>query len=239
MKLNLFVPCFMDQLYPETAFNTIKVLEHFGCEILYNPQQTCCGQPAFNSGYWDEARAVAQHFCTHFDAQYPVIMPSASCTGMVNNYYPELFKNTTLNEYKSLEVKELTSFLYHQLNVKTLSNATFPAKVMYHHSCAGLRECGIKKEPIELLQSIQGLELLYNPEEGTCCGFGGTFTVKFTDISTAMAEQKVQQTIDLGADTIVSTDASCLMHIGAYIHQQDIPIKTMHIADLLAEALAL
>ncbi|GAA4425196.1 (Fe-S)-binding protein [Pontibacter saemangeumensis] len=237
--VDIFIPCFVDQLYPETGMNMVKVLEKVGCEVHYNPNQTCCGQPAFNAGFFDEAREVAGKFLDDFSnetSQY-IVAPSASCVGMVRNAYQDIFvKSSSLVKYRSMQKKvyELTEFLTDVLGVTDIPGAALHGRYTYHDSCSGLRECGIKEGPRALLGNVEGLELVEMEDNETCCGFGGTFAVKFEAISTAMAEQKVENALATGADFIVSTDTSCLMHLEAYIQKQKKPIKTMHIADVLA-----
>jgi L-lactate dehydrogenase complex protein LldE len=236
MTVELFIPCFIDQLYPETAYNTVKVLEKAGCKVKYNAEQTCCGQPAFNAGYWDEAKAVGYKFLEDFSDNVVIVSPSASCTGMVKNYYNDLFTNTAVhNKCRSIQshIIELSDFLVNVLN-KDYFGAELEGKAVYHDSCAGLRECKIKAEPRALLEKVHGLELLDMPDTETCCGFGGTFAVKFEGISSAMAQQKVNNALAVGADYIISTDTSCLMHLQAYIDKENLKIKTMHLADVLA-----
>ena len=236
MTVELFIPCFIDQLYPETAYNTVKVLEKAGCKVKYNAEQTCCGQPAFNAGYWDEAKAVGYKFLEDFSDNVVIVSPSASCTGMVKNYYNDLFTNTAVhNKCRSIQshIIELSDFLVNVLN-KDYFGAELEGKAVYHDSCAGLRECKIKAEPRALLEKVHGLELLEMPDTETCCGFGGTFAVKFEGISSAMAQQKVNNALAVGADYIISTDTSCLMHLQAYIDKENLKIKTMHLADVLA-----
>ena len=236
MNVELFIPCFIDQLYPETAYNTVKVLEKAGCKVTYNAEQTCCGQPAFNAGYWDEAKAVGYKFLEDFSDNVVIVSPSASCTGMVKNYYNDLFTNTAVhNKCRSIQshIIELSDFLVNVLN-KDYFGAELEGKAVYHDSCAGLRECKIKAEPRALLEKVHGLELLEMPDSETCCGFGGTFAVKFEGISSAMAQQKVNNALSVGADYIISTDTSCLMHLQAYIDKENLKIKTMHLADVLA-----
>ncbi len=236
MTVELFIPCFIDQLYPETAYNTVKVLEKAGCKVTYNAEQTCCGQPAFNAGYWDEAKAVGYKFLEDFSDNVVIVSPSASCTGMVKNYYNDLFTNTAIhNKCRSIQshIIELSDFLVNVLN-KDYFGAELEGKAVYHDSCAGLRECKIKAEPRALLEKVHGLELLEMPDTGTCCGFGGTFAVKFEGISSAMAQQKVNNALAVGAEYIISTDISCLMHLQAYIDKENLKIKTMHLADVLA-----
>ncbi|AMR33417.1 Fe-S oxidoreductase [Mucilaginibacter sp. PAMC 26640] len=236
MTVELFIPCFIDQLYPDTAFNTVKVLEKAGCTVNYNPEQTCCGQPAFNAGFWDEAKAVGSKFLNDFPADSVIVSPSASCTGMVRNYYNDLFTNTTShNKCRSIQgnIYELSDFLVNILQVDYFG-AELDGRAVYHDSCAGLRECKIKDEPRQLLSKVLGLELVDLKDGEACCGFGGTFAVKFDGISSAMAQQKVYHAIDAKADYIISTDTSCLLHLQGYIDKYNLPIKTIHIADVLA-----
>ncbi|WP_340113224.1 (Fe-S)-binding protein [Maribellus mangrovi] len=236
MQVEAFIPCFIDQFYPETASNFIKVLERAGCEVYYNPEQTCCGQPAFNSGYWDEAHKVASKFIDDFSGSELVVTPSASCSGFVRNYYPEVFKDHSEKEEASTigrKLIEFSDFLVNHINVVDIG-AEFNHKVTFHDSCAGLREYGIEDEPRKLLAHVTGLELIEMENRATCCGFGGTFAAKFHNISTAMTEQKVENALKTGAEYIVSTEASCLMNLEAYIRKQQLPIKTIHLADILA-----
>ncbi len=239
MKVEIFIPCFMDQLYPETANNMVAILESLGCEVSYNPNQTCCAQPAFNSGYWDEAKQVAEKFLGYYSAEHYIVSPSGSCTGMVKSYYSELFTNSAShNKCRAVQAKiyEFTDFLTSILKVD-LKDLQLKMKATYHDSCGALRECGIKKEPRELLSMINGLELIEMNDVETCCGFGGTFSVKFESISTAMAQQKVNNALATGAEYIISTDSSCLLHVQAYIEKNKLPIKTIHIVDVLAMAM--
>ncbi|OKL40316.1 (Fe-S)-binding protein [Pontibacter flavimaris] len=237
--VDIFVPCFVDQLFPDTAMNMVKVLEKVGCDVRYNPNQTCCGQPAYNAGFFDEAREVADKFLEDFtgDTSHYIVAPSASCVGMVRNAYQDIFvKSSKLVQYRAMQKKvyELTEFLTDVLGITRIEGASLPGLYTYHDSCSALRECGIKAGPRELLSHVRGLELVEMEDNETCCGFGGTFAVKFEAISTAMAEQKVDNALATGADYIISTDSSCLMHLEAYIKKQNKPIKTMHIADVLA-----
>ncbi len=236
MKIQLFIPCFVDQLYPESAFNMVKVLEKAGCEVVYNSNQTCCGQPAFNAGFRDEARDVAEKFCQDFSGTDYIVAPSASCTGFVRNYYPDLFENGARhNSVKDLtkRVFEFTEFLTDVLKIENFG-AEFYSKATYHDSCAALRECKIKAGPRQLLSNVKGLELIEMVDNETCCGFGGTFSVKFESISAAMADQKINNALATGADTIISTDLSCLMQLDGFIKQKNLSLKTMHVADVLA-----
>ncbi|MFM7839218.1 MAG: (Fe-S)-binding protein, partial [Chitinophagaceae bacterium] len=180
-RVSLFIPCFIDQLFPQTGFNMVKVLEKLGCIVTYNVKQTCCGQPAFNAGFRDEARSVCAKFINDFkDSEY-IVAPSASCVGFVRNYYPELFDDSSnRNQVRQLQQRtfEFSEFLTDKLGVTDVG-ASFAAKATYHYSCAALRECKIKSGPRALLQHVKGLELVEMNEVETCCGFGGTFAVKF------------------------------------------------------------
>lgn len=236
MKVQLFIPCFVDQLYPQTAFNMVKVLQKAGCEVQYNTNQTCCGQPAFNAGFWDEAKAVCKKFIADFDTADYVVAPSASCVGFVRNYYPKLFEDAAVHEkvvHLSKRVYEFTEFLTTILKIDNF-DARLDGIATYHDSCAALRECKIKEAPRKLLSQVKGLELIEMAETDTCCGFGGTFAVKFDGISVAMADQKITHALATKADFIISTDLSCLMHLDGFIKGKGHPIKTMHIADVLA-----
>ena len=238
MRVQLFIPCFVDQLYPQTAFNMVKVLERAGVEVEYNTDQTCCGQPAFNAGFRGDARDVCTKFLKDFSGHDYVVAPSASCVGFVRNYYATLFDNSSLhNDVRDLQKRifEFSSFLVNVLGVEDVG-ASLYGKATYHDSCAGLRECRIKEEPRKLLAHVKGLELLEMNDVETCCGFGGSFAVKFESISVAMADQKVNHALQTGADYIISTDLSCLMHLDGYIRHKEYPIRTMHIADVLVNS---
>jgi len=236
LNVQLFIPCFVDQLYPDTAFNMIKVLEKAGCTVRYNAEQTCCGQPAFNAGFWNEAKSVCSKFIKDFSGSDIIVAPSASCVGFVRNYYGKLFENSSVhNEVKDLgkRIFEFSEFMIEILKVDNVG-AELKGKATYHDSCAGLRECKIKEEPRKLLSKVKGLELTELKDVETCCGFGGTFAVKFEAISVAMGEQKVENALATGAEYLISTDHSCLMHLQGYIKQKGYNLKTMHLADVLA-----
>jgi len=236
MRVQLFIPCFIDQLYPQTGMNMVKILEGLGCELYYNTKQTCCGQPAFNAGYWKEAKAVGHKFLNDFDSDSYIVTPGGSCAGFVRNHYEKLFENSSehnrCNEIKG-KLYEFTEFIVDVLGKENLG-ASFNATATYHDACGALRECGIKEAPRRLLSHVKGLQLTEMKEAETCCGFGGTFAVKFGDISAGMAQVKTQSAIDAGATHIISTDASCLMHLQGYIDKQGLPLQAIHIADVLA-----
>jgi L-lactate dehydrogenase complex protein LldE len=239
MKVDIFIPCFIDQLRPETAFNMVKVLEKAGCQVGYNVEQTCCGQAAFNAGFWDEAREVGEKLLKEVDPNRTMVCPSGSCVGMIRNSYDLIFKNSSFhNKFRQLQKKtfELSEFLVDVLKVTELGSMLY-GKATYHDSCSALRECRIRSQPRELLSKVTGLELVEMKDTETCCGFGGSFAVKFEPISVSMAEQKVENALATGAEYLISTDYSCLLHLDSYIRKKNIPLKTLHIADVLAQGL--
>ncbi|MBK9292651.1 MAG: (Fe-S)-binding protein [Bacteroidetes bacterium] len=236
MTVDLFIPCFIDQMFPETGMNTVKLLKKAGVNVHYNPAQTCCGQMAFNAGFWDEAKKLGEKFMDDFPHDRPIVAPSASCTGYIKNYFSELFHNTGSHmEYKRVvrNVFEISDFLVNKLGFLDFG-ATFAHKVTYHDSCAALREYGLTGEARMLLAQVKGLELVEMPDRHVCCGFGGTFAARFEPISVAMTEQKVQNALSTGAEYIVSTDSSCLMQMHSYIRKQQLPIQVIHLVDILA-----
>lgn len=242
MNIQLFVPCFIDQLFPQTAFSMVKVLQKLGCTVQYNTQQTCCGQPAFNAGYWKDAARVCEKFLQDFEGDGYIVAPSASCVGFVKNYYQKLASTQSfLMQQRFLKkasnigsrMYEFTDFVTKVLQVVNVG-ARLNARATYHDSCAALRECSIKEGPRRLLQHVEGLELVEMEETAVCCGFGGTFAVKFEPISTAMADQKIGHALAINADYIISTDMSCLMHLDGCIKHKGYALQTLHIADVLA-----
>ena len=214
----------------------VKVLQKAGCTVTYNSNQTCCGQPAFNAGFWGEAKEVCGKFIKDFNGSDYVVAPSASCVGFVRNYYTKLFDNSSVhNEVKDLgnRLFEFSEFLVKVLGVEDLG-AILEGEATYHDSCAALRECLIKEEPRKLLSKVAGLTLTEMDDAETCCGFGGTFAVKFEPISIAMADQKITNALATKARYIISTDMSCLMHIDGCIKNKNANIQVLHLADVLA-----
>ena len=236
MIVDIFIPCFIDQMFPQTAMNMVKVLEKQGCGVNYNPEQTCCGQPAFNGGYFDIAKEIGEKFIKEFPNDRYIVIPSASCAGMIKNYYGDLFHNSALhNQYKQVRknIIEFSDFLVNVLKVTDVG-AKLDGIATYHDACSALREYGVKEEPRILLRNVKGLELREMKDSETCCGFGGTFAVKFEPIAVGMAEQKIENVEATEANFLVSTDISCLMHLDGYIKKNQKPIKIMHLADVLA-----
>ncbi len=214
----------------------IRVLEKAGCSVTYNADQTCCGEPAFNAGFQDDAKEVCLKFLKDFSGTDYIVSSSASCTGFVRNYYPDLFADSSFNkEVKQTgkRIYELSDFLVNVLRYDNF-DARLSGKATYHDSCAALRECKIKTEPRQLLSYVKGLEMVEMDDVETCCGFGGSFAVKFESISLAMADQKVNHALKTGAKYLISTDLSCLMHLDGYIRHKGLPLKTLHIADVLS-----
>ena len=236
MRIKLFIPCLVDQFFPETAVNMKRVLEKAGCQIEYNPDQTCCGQPAYQAGFWDEAKKLGEKFLKDFSEELPIVSPSAACVGMVKVGYDDLFTNTLHhNRCRAVQgqIFELSEFLIHVLKVDYFG-AELETRAVYHDSCSALRSCGIKAEPRQLLQQVAGLELLEAPDAEVCCGYGGHLKERHPEIADAMSAQKVHNALDLGAEAIISTDASCLMQLQRYIDREKLAIRTYHIADVLA-----
>jgi L-lactate dehydrogenase complex protein LldE len=226
MRVGLFIPCFVDQLFPKVGIAMVQVLGRLKINVDYPAAQTCCGQPAFNTGYWDEARQLAQRCREIFAGYDAVVCPSGSCTAMVRNFYPEL-------GVEPPATFEFAEFLVKRLGVTDVG-ARFPAKVTYHDACHALRELRLKDEPRQLLRNVRGLELIEMNEAETCCGFGGTFSVKFPMISYAMDEVKCASIALTGAAYVVSSDSSCLMQIAGCLQKQKSPVKTIHLAEVLA-----
>jgi L-lactate dehydrogenase complex protein LldE len=236
MKVTLFIPCFVDQIMPQAGLDAARVLKRAGYELEFRKDQTCCGQPAFNSGYWNDARPLAERFVEIFKTAEVVVCPSGSCTTMVRNFYPELLKGSALQAEAVALGKRIFEFAEFVVKVagRTDVGAEFAHRVAYHDACHALRELGIKQEPRELLRKVRGLELAEMPYSEDCCGFGGTFATKFGMISAAMGESKVANAMAAQAEYITSTDPSCLMHLDGLLRRRNLPVKTIYIASILA-----
>lgn len=234
MTVDLFVPCEIDQFHPETAMNTVKLLEKAGVEVNYNPDQTCCGRFAYNAGYVEDAKSLGDKFLEEFDGSRPVVSPAASCVAFIRKRYPELFFNTANHlNVKRLNVYELTDYLVNVLHFDDFG-AEFPHKVTFHDSCSAQRGLGIGKEARQLLSHVKGLELVEMKQLDMCCGGEFTFAMNHQEVSVGMASHKVRNAMNTGAEYIVSTDYSCLMHQKSYIDANGLPIQVIHIADILA-----
>jgi L-lactate dehydrogenase complex protein LldE len=236
-RVSLFVTCIVDQLFPKVGIAMAEVLESLGYQVDFPEEQTCCGQPAFNSGYRGEARTVARHFLDTFESCEAIVVPSGSCTSMVVHHYAELFSKQpdTMARVHALErrVWEFSTFLTEVAGVEDVG-ARMNAVVTFHDGCHALRELGVKEAPRRLLAHVRGLELREMQPAEECCGFGGTFSVKFAELSGAMAKTKIEAILQTGAHTVVSLDPSCLMQIQGALMRAGSSVRTMHLAEVLA-----
>jgi len=236
VNVGLLVTCLADLFRPTVGFAAAKLLEEAGCRV-HVPVQTCCGQPAFNSGAKAEARAVAERVIQAFEPFDYVVAPSGSCGGMVAKHYPELFQDEPewSRRARALARKtfELVSFLTDVMKVERVS-ARYDGVVAYHDSCSGLRELGVKRQPRKLLESVEGLSLAELPGAEICCGFGGTFCVKYAEISTDIVERKCADIAATGAGTLLAGDLGCLMNMAGRLRRRGTPVKVRHVAEVLA-----
>ncbi len=237
MKVSLFVTCLVDQLYPQVGLSSLRILERLGVDVDFDAGQTCCGQPAFNSGYTEEARQVGRRFIDLYRDQEWIVTPSGSCCSMIKVFLPEILSGDSgysePAQKVSARVWELSDFLVSVLGVES-TGASFRARATYHDSCHLLRELGIQEPPRKLLCAVDELELLEMESSERCCGFGGTFSVKFPEVSTEMGRYKLQAIKETGAQYVIATDASCLMHLEGVIRRQQSELRAMHIAEVLA-----
>ena len=238
MKVTLFVTCLVDQLCPQVGMATVEVLERAGCSVTFDEQQTCCGQPAFNTGYRNEARKFAKRFIEIFensDAE-AIVIPSGSCAAMVKHFH-EVFADEPKWQERADRIAatthELSSFLVNVLGVENVGAAS-GGKATWHDACHGLRDLGIHDEPRRLLNNVEGLEFVEMENADVCCGFGGTFSVKYPEISAGILDNKIEMIEKSGADIVVACDASCLMQIGGRLSRIGSKIQTKHIAEILA-----
>jgi len=236
-RVGLFVTCLVDLFRPSVGFAAVKLLEDAGCRVEVPEAQTCCGQPAFNSGDTADAAAIARNVIAAFRGYDYVVVPSGSCGGMIIKHYPELFAPGTADHEAALELggrtHELVSFLTRVMKVERV-DASFPARATYHDSCSGLRELGIKAEPRKLLASVAGVSLREMTDAEVCCGFGGTFCVKYPGISDKMLEKKLKHIHATGADTLIAGDLGCLMNMAGKLKREGSAVKVRHVAEVLA-----
>jgi len=236
-RVGLLVTCLIDLMRPTVAFAAVKLLEDAGCTVEV-PRQACCGQPAFNSGDRASAREIATQIIAAFEPYEYVVVPSGSCGGQVKTHYPELFHGDPnwLPRAEALAAKtyELVSFLTDVLGVSKVA-ARYNGTVTYHDSCSGLRELGIKSQPRKLLAGVEGLRLVELPDADVCCGFGGTFCVKYPEISNAMVGEKTGDIAATGADTLLAGDLGCLMNMAGKLQREGRPIRVRHVAEVLAD----
>ncbi|MGD0337843.1 MAG: (Fe-S)-binding protein [Bacteroidota bacterium] len=235
MRVTLFIPCLVDSFYPATGIAMVEILRRVGVEVDYRTSQTCCGQPAMNTGYRHDARAVAARWLKVFDRSQYIVAPSGSCVGMVRNLYNELFEGGLSEDQKALCARtfEFSEFLVKILKIYDVG-ARFEERVTYHDACHLLHELGIKDEPRILLRNVKGLEFVEMEDSTRCCGFGGTFAVKFPELSTVMVKQKVAAIEKSGARYVVANDSSCLMNIEGYLRRHQSMVKSIHLTEILA-----
>ncbi|WP_339165207.1 (Fe-S)-binding protein [Siminovitchia sp. FSL H7-0308] len=235
MKVSLFITCLADVFYPEVGMNVVEVLEREGCEVDFPEEQTCCGQPAYSTGYVEDAKEAMKQMIQAFaDSEY-VVTPSGSCAYMFKEY-PDIFKGDPHWELQAKDLAnktyEFSQFLVEVLRMEDVG-ASFKGRATYHKSCHMTRLLGVSEAPFTLLKNVDGLELSSLPRSQDCCGFGGTFSVKMGDISSAMVGEKVEHIKETGADVLVGGDCGCLMNIGGRIKREGLPIKVMHLAEML------
>jgi L-lactate dehydrogenase complex protein LldE len=236
-RVGLFVTCLVDLMRPSVGFAAVKLLEDAGCRVEVPEAQTCCGQPAYNSGDRRDTRDIARGVIAAFDGFDYVVVPSGSCAGMIHEHYPALFENEpeTLARAQRLAQRthELVSFLVDVLKVERVT-AAYDGTVTYHDSCSGLRELKVKAQPRQLLASVEGLSLTELPSAEICCGFGGTFCVKYPDISERMAADKAADVTATGAGTLLAGDLGCLMNMAGKLQRDGSTVKVRHVAEVLA-----
>lgn len=236
-RVGLFVTCLVDLFRPTVGFATVKLLEDAGCIVEAPMAQTCCGQPAYNSGDRADTRAIAEQTITAFEDFDYIVAPSGSCAGMLKKHYPPLFRGdpdwAARAEAFSAKVHELTSFLVDVLGVIKVT-ASAPGTATYHDSCSGLRELGVRNQPRSLLASVKGLKVKEMAEADVCCGFGGTFCVKYSDISNAIVEKKTANIAASGADMLLAGDLGCLMNMAGKLKREGAQTQVRHVAEVLA-----
>lgn len=240
LKVSLFITCLIDNFFPNAGEAMVRLLHQQGVQVTFPLEQTCCGQPAFNSGYTEEARSVAKTLLDAFEDAEFVVSPSGSCTGMIHHYYPSLFQDDPKNSKRARNLAnktyEFSQFMVNVLGVIDVG-ARFPYRVTYHPSCHGSRLLGVKDEPQQLLAAVQDMDLVPLPYANDCCGFGGTFAVKMSDISAAMVTEKATHVGETQAEILVGTDMGCLMNIGGRLKHEGSPVRVLHLAELLCEGI--
>jgi len=238
MKVSLFVTCLVDQVWSTIGVSTVEVLRRVGCEVEFDERQTCCGQPAFNTGYRNEARRLAERFIRNFEetSAEAIVSPSGSCTAMVH-HFAELFRDEPEWRRRAQAVAskthELSSFLIHVLKVEDVG-ASWSGRLTWHDACHGLRDLNIKSEPRRLISHVRGAQFVELKDAEACCGFGGTFSVKYPEISLAILDRKIEAIEEADVQAVVAADASCLMQIGGRLSRNGSRVRVMHLAELLA-----
>ncbi len=242
MRVSLFITCLVDQMFPDVGEAMVATLRRLGVDVGFNEAQTCCGQVAFNTGYRPEARAMAEHFVQVFenDTADFIVAPSGSCTAMVRNFYGELFHGRDDHEWRERfarvqsRLREFSELIVNELGREDVG-ARFPSRVTYHDACHLLRELGISDQPRRLIRAVRDVDFVEMEAPDTCCGFGGTFSIKYGEISNAILQEKLMRIENSGVEFVVANDSSCLMQIAGGLSRAGSPVKTMHLAELLAK----
>jgi len=242
MRVSLFITCLVDQMFPDVGEAMVTTLRRLGVEVGFNDAQTCCGQVAFNTGYRPETRAMAEHFVRVFENDKAdfIVAPSGSCTAMVRNFYAELFHGPDDRQWRERlgqvrpRLREFSEFIVNELGREDVG-ARFPSRITYHDACHLLRELGISDQPRRLIRAVRDVDFVEMEAPDTCCGFGGTFSVKYGEISNAILQEKLARIVKSGVEYVVANDSSCLMQIAGGLSRAGSPVKTMHLAELLAK----
>ena len=240
IKVEISIPCFVDQFKPEIGLDMVKVLEKAGCTVIYQPEQTCCGLPAFHAGHWDDAREVAEKFMNEVSNDKTLVSGAAACTSMIRNSYDLLFQNSSYhNKFRNLQKRtfEFSEFLTDVLKMGYIGSQ-LNGKAVIIDACQANGQCGVSKQPRALLKLVEGLELLELPKQGLCCGFGGTFSVKSEILSVNMAKELIDQILSTEAQYVISTDYTCLIQLDSVLKKQGIQqLELLHIAEVLAKGI--
>ena len=238
MKVSFFATCLVDQLYPQVGLASVNLLKKLGMEVEFDDRQTCCGQPAYNTGYLEETRKMARQFIKVFGDKEYIVSPSGSCVAMVKCHYTELFEKDSPEYIQVKEISkrifEFSDFLVSVLKVSDIG-ASFPHRVTFHDSCHQYRQLGIYEQPRQLIKNVRDIDFVELGDSTRCCGFGGTFAVKFADVSSEMVKEKVNRILESNAEYVIATDVSCLMNISGYISRNNFPVKAMHLSELLMQ----
>ncbi len=235
MEVDIFIPCSIDRFLPQTGRNMITLLSGLDVKTNYIPAQSCCGQYFFNDGYLDKAVTMGEKFLNTFNSKNKIVVPTTSCANFVKKHYKDLFHNTSLHlEYKAMDERifDFTDFVVNVMNISQIES-NFQGKVAFFQSCSA-NKYGLSHEPLTLLQNVKGVDVVELEDFDECCGFGGQFSLKYEPISTSLADSKVQAALKAKADYITSTDTTCLLHLDSYIKKHNLPIRCIHIIDILA-----
>ncbi len=236
MTVNIFIPCLIDQFYPQTGLNMVKVLAKTGVKVNYSSQQTCCGQSAFLNGFWDDAKNTGEKFIAAFKDENYIVGPSTSCVAFVRNHYDKLFYNSGLHlEFKKMKnrIYDFSDFVINIMKIEDFG-AFLEEKAVLHCNCSGANRYGISGQPMRLLKNVSGLELFSITDGDGCCGYQGMGPGQLDEITERLLKSYCHRVMDAGADTIIVLDGSCMLNFNTYIQKQKLPLKVLHIVDVLA-----